>query len=86
VPAAPPPAPPQQAAPPQPQQPAQPDPDAWKQAAPMCDCGTGQRTAVTWNKDGRTNYTFFCPKGKDIPKNQKCTPIDASTGKYWGQK
>lgn len=32
---------------------------------------------------GKSRNSFFCPLPRDVPLNQKCTPIDAKTGKPW---
>lgn len=59
----------------------------WKAQAPFC--AHGQRVPREWTaKSGRnagqTQYTYFCPQPREVPREQKCAPVDAITGKEWG--
>lgn len=59
-------------------------PADWDTNPPLC--GHGQpRRARKWERNGRTNYTWYC----DLPQERRaeqCTPIDAATGKEWGSR
>lgn len=56
----------------------------WKHNAPGCEHGT--MNAREWtDKNNKKQHTYFCCLEKDDPR-KKCTPIDAITGKKWGEK
>lgn len=61
---------------------AQPPAD-WKENPP--ECTHGRRRARQWERNGKQNYTWYC----DLPqerRSEQCTPMDAVTGKEFGQK
>lgn len=59
-------------------------PADWKENPPMCAHDMPRR-ARQWERNGRQNYTWYCDLPQDR-RSEQCTPIDAATGKEWGQK
>lgn len=63
--------------------------DDWKAKAPYC--AHGQRRPQEWTAKsgpnaGKPQYAYFCPQPREVPQSEKCTPIDAISGKEWGAK
>lgn len=61
--------------------------EAWKANPPTCDHGTmepRQWVGKSGVNKGKDQYTFFCPQPREVPQDQKCTPVDAISRKAWG--
>lgn len=65
-----------------PAQPAQGGGGDWKDNAPMCN--HGQRRPYEGTNARGAYSVYFCAADKNTPKHEKCSPIDAVTGKAWG--